>query len=272
MNAARRKKLLETLEKLKERRQQLQELSTLVKEKEGRLPETERYDSIREHYSDASDALDESESLLGGLIDETEMALTEPTAWAQSSISEKRAKEETPVKNNQAYTPSSGLAEKPEAKKGISATQIILAIFMGVIFIPLGYLLFSIGYESFDEFLGMLFTIIGVIFMAAPLVAFIPGLDKISSHSSGTSFGSYADYSDTDSDIIPGPKKGGLFSDSSSDDEKIRREIYAKQDEDLSILEDMIQMHSVNPDADLEEHYGWEHKIDYDQDGDNDDW
>lgn len=72
--------------------------------------------------------------------------------------------------------------------------------------------------------------------------------------------------------MTPSHKKGGLFSDSSSNDEKIRREIYARQDEDLSILEDMIQMHSTNPDADLESHYGWEHKIDYDQDGYDDDY
>ena len=267
MNAARRKKLLETIELLKERRQQLQEISTLVKEKEGQFPETERFEDVREHYSDASDALDEAESLLGGLIEDAEMDLTEPAAWAQSSST-------NVVLDNksQAYIPSSGQTENPKAKKGITGTQIILAIFMGVIFIPLGYLLFSIGYESFDEFLGMLFTIIGAVFMASPLLAFIPGLTEKSGHSSGTSFGSYADYSDTDPNMTPIHKKGGLFSDSSSNDEKIRREIYAQQDENLSILEDMIQMHSVNPDADLEEHYGWDHKIDYDQDGDNDDW
>lgn len=263
MNAARRKKLLETIELLKERRQQLQAISTLVKEKEGRFPDTERFESLREHYSDASDALDEAESLLGGLIDDAEMDLTEPAAWAQSSSVNE-------VLDN--ISPSSGQTENPKAKKGISGTQIVVALFMGLIFIPLGYLLFSIGYKSFDEFLGMLFTIIGVMFMASPLLAFIPGLTEISSHSSGTSFGSDADYSDTDSDMVPRHKNGGLFSDSSSNDEKIRREIYAQQDENLSILEDMIQMHSVNPDADLEEHYGWDHKIDYDQDGDNDDW
>lgn len=188
MNAARRKKLLETIELLKERRQQLQEISSLVKEKEGRFPETERFESLREHYSDASDALDEAESLLGGLIDDAEMDLTELAAWAQSSSVNE-------VHDN--ISPSSGQTENPKARKGISGTQIVVALFMGVIFIPLGYILFSIGYESFDEFLGMLFTIIGVMFMASPLLAFIPGLTEISSHSSGTSFGSYADYSDT---------------------------------------------------------------------------
>ena len=267
MNAARRKKLLETIELLKERRQQLQEISSLVRVKEGRFPDTERFESLREHYSDASDALDEAESLLGGLIDDAEIDLTEPTAWAQSSSTNGVLDTKS-----QAYTSLSGQTESPKEKKGITGTQILVAIFMGVIFIPLGYLLFSIGYKSFDEFLGMLFTIIGVMFMASPLLAFIPGLTEMSSHSSGTSLGSYADYSDTDSDMVPRHKNGGLFSDSSSNDEKIRREIYAQQDENLSILEDMIQMHSVNPDADLKEHYGWDHKIDYDQDGDNDDW
>lgn len=273
MNAARRKKLLETIELLKERRQQLQEISTLVKEKEGGFPETEEFDAIREHYSDACDALDEAESMLGGMIEDTEFDLNLPTAVAQSSsINEALAKNETPVKKDQTYTPSSAQVGKPESKKGITASQVFVAIGMGIFFVPIGYLLFSIGIENFDEFLGMLFTIIGVMFMASPLLAFIPGLAEVSSHSSGSSFGSYASYSDTDSGKIPGAKHGSLFSDSSSNDEKIRREIYARQDEDLSILEDMIQMHSTNPDADLESHYGWEHKIDYDQDGYDDDY
>ena len=62
----------------------------------------------------------------------------------------------------------------------------------------------------------------------------------------------------------------GWFQDKESKDDKLRREVYAKQNEDLAILEDMIQMHATNPDADLESHYGWEHKMDCDQDGDED--
>ena len=159
---------------------------------------------------------------------------------------------------------SAGEIQDKHTKKGITASQVIVAIVMGIFFIPIGYLLFSIGIESFDEFLGMLFTIIGVMFMLGPLIAFIPGLDKVSGSSPGSVFGSSDILSSTDSDVH---KSNWL-----SDEDSVREDIYAKQDEDLSILEDMIQMHSVNPDADLEEHYGWDHKIDFDQDGDNGGW
>ena len=160
---------------------------------------------------------------------------------------------------------SSGQNEDSPAKKGISSTQVIVAIGLGIFLIPIGYLLFSIGKENFDEFLGGIFTIVGIVLMCSPLIAFIPGLDKVSTHYTGSSIGS----SGIDTSIDPAGRKSSWLS---SNDDEIRRQIYAQQDEDLSILEDMIQMHSVNPDADLEEHYGWEHKIDYDQDGDNDNW
>ena len=160
---------------------------------------------------------------------------------------------------------TSGQTEESPAKKGISSSQVIIAIGLGIFLIPIGYLLFSIGKENFDEFLGGIFTIVGLVFMLSPLIAFIPGLDKVSTHYTGSGFGS----SDMDSSIDSvGRTSNGL----SSNDDEIRRQIYAQQDEDLSILEDMIQMHSANPDADLEEHYGWEHKIDYDQDGGDDAW
>lgn len=165
----------------------------------------------------------------------------------------------------QARVVSSGLKEDAPAKKGISSTQVIIAIGLGIFLIPIGYLLFSIGKENFDEFLGGIFTIVGIVLMCSPLIAFIPGLDKVSTHYTGSSIGS----SGIDTSIDPAGRKSSWIS---SNDDEIRRQIYAQQDEDLSILEDMIQMHSVNPDADLEEHYGWEHKIDYDQDGDNDNW
>ena len=165
----------------------------------------------------------------------------------------------------QAKVVSSGLKEDAPAKKGISSTQVIIAIGLGIFLIPIGYLLFSIGKENFDEFLGGIFTIVGIVLMCSPLIAFIPGLDKVSTHYTGSSIGS----SGIDTSIDPAGRKSSWLS---SNDDEIRRQIYAQQDEDLSILEDMIQMHSVNPDADLEEHYGWEHKIDYDQDGDNDNW
>ena len=265
MNEARKKNLLETIELLKDRRQQLRDISIEVAEKQRRMPETESFYSLRSHLSDASDALDEAESLLGGLIEDTEMELTGQTASVRPvSANGELAQKETLAEKIMTYTPSSGLAEEPQPKKGITASQVIVAIVMGIFFIPIGYLLFTIGIKSFDEFLGMLFTIIGVMFMLGPLLAFIPGVDKVSGPSSGSVFGSSDILSSSDSDVHK--------SNWSSDEDSVRKDIYAKQDEDLSILEDMIQMHSVNPDADLEEHYGWDHKIDFDQDGDNGGW
>lgn len=168
-------------------------------------------------------------------------------------------------------TPGSdqSLSEHKKPQKHSNGIRVFTAIFMGIIFIPLGGMLFKLGIDNIDESLAQFLAIIGVIFMLSPLLAFFIDTDRATSHSPG-SFFNHSD-SDSSSDDFPGQRKGGLFSDPSND-ENIRREIYAKQDEDLSILEDMIQMHSVNPDADLEEHYGWEHKIDYDQDGDNDNW
>ena len=54
----------------------------------------------------------------------------------------------------QASVVSSGQNEDSPAKKGISSTQVIVAIGLGIFLIPIGYLLFSIGKENFDEFLG----------------------------------------------------------------------------------------------------------------------
>ena len=261
MDEARRKRLLETIEELKNRRQQLRDISFEVMEKQERMPETERFYSLRSHLSDASDALDEAESLLGGLIEDTEMALTGQTASAQPMSAPPKA---MLSEKDRSYTQSLGQTEESQPKKGITASQIIVAIMMGIFFIPFGYLLFRIGIENFDEFLGGFSTIIGIIFMLAPLFAFIPGLDRASSHSSGSFIGSSDMLSSEDTDS---PKSRWL-----SDEDSVRRDSYAKQDEDLSILEDMIQMHSANPDADLEEHYGWDHKIDFDQDGENGGW
>ncbi len=263
MDEARRKRLLETIEVLKNRQQQLRDISIEVMEKQGRMPETERFYSLRSHLSDASDALDEAESLLGGLIEDTEMTLTGQTASAQPmSAPGNLPPKATLTEKDRLLSPE--LTEESQPKKRITASQVIVAIVMGIFFIPIGYILFRIGIENFDEFLGGFSTIIGIIFMLAPLFAFIPGLDRVSSHSSGSFIGPSDMLSSVDTDS---PKSRWI-----SDEDSVRQDIYAKQDEDLSILEDMIQMHSVNPDADLEEHYGWDHKIDFDQDGDNGGW
>jgi len=46
---------------------------------------------------------------------------------------------------------------------------------------------------------------------------------------------------------------------------------FDRNDEERGICEDMYGMHSDNPDADLEYHYGWENKLNYDTDGYSDD-
>ena len=69
-----------------------------------------------------------------------------------------------------------------------------------------------------------------------------------------------------------------LFGKHDSDD--MSRDFFGKHgefdnnDEMRDICEDMFGMHSQNPDADLEEHYGWENKLNYDGDGysDDDNW
>lgn len=98
MNDARRKKLLEAVNLLKDRQQQLHNISTEAWEKQDRLPETEEFYSLRSHLSDASDALDEAEAILEGVIEDTEKALTEQAAPEQSSsindeFTEERVKE-----------------------------------------------------------------------------------------------------------------------------------------------------------------------------------
>lgn len=160
------------------------------------------------------------------------------------------------------------IQNKPQvpAKRGIRVTAIIAAIIMGLIFVPIGIQLFKTG-SKYDE---VFFYVIGFIFCCAPIVGFLFG--SIGSGSTSSS-GGRIHYDHTEDFGASAPFLGNKKNEPSmSNDERIRREIYAQQDENLSILEDMIQMHSVNPDADLEEHYGWDHKIDYDQDGDNDDW
>ena len=103
----------------------------------------------------------------------------------------------------QARVVSSGQNEDSPAKKGISSTQVIVAIGLGIFLIPIGYLLFSIGKENFDEFLGGIFTIVGIVLMCSPLIAFIPGLDKVSTHYTGSSIGS----SGIDTSIDPAGRK-----------------------------------------------------------------
>ena len=178
-------------------------------------------------------------------------------------VEEEEEEEEEPNGTVQAHATSSGQTKESPAKKNDTSSKVIIAIGLGIFFIPIGCFLFSIGIKSFDDLLGELSTVIGIVFILGPLIVFIPGLDKVSTHHTGSGYGSF----DMDSSIEAAGRKNSWLS---SNDDEIRRQIYAQEDEDLSILEDMIQMRSANPDADLQEHYGWEHKIDYDQDGGDD--
>lgn len=49
---------------------------------------------------------------------------------------------------------------------------------------------------------------------------------------------------------------------------------FDRNDEDRSICEDMFSMRAHDHDADLESHFGWENKMNYDNEGysDEEDW
>ena len=182
----------------------------------------------------------------------------------EEEVEEEVEKDEEPHGTVQAQAISSKQTEESPAKKVDTSSKVIIAIGLGIFFIPIGIFLFSIGIHSFDDLLGELSTVMGIVFILGPLIVFIPGLDRVSTHHTGSGYGS----SDMDSSIDSVGRKSSWL----SNDDDVRKQIYAQQDEDLSILEDMIQMRSANPDADLQEHYGWDHKIDYDQDGGDDAW
>lgn len=65
-----------------------------------------------------------------------------------------------------------------------------------------------------------------------------------------------------------------LFGSSMTDNYIGRHGEFDRNDEDRDICEDMFAMRSRNHDADLEAHYGWENKMNYDCDGyaDEEDW
>ena len=162
MNEARRKKLSETLDLLKDRRQQLCDISIEAREKQGRMPETERFYSLRSHLSDASDALDEAESLLGGLIEDTERVLTEPTAPEQPlSKKEKIAKEEM-VKDIEAGKPE----EKQLSRVGIWWRMFFLFLFTA----PLLMLCLWLWIDRNDS---VYLWFAGFIFVAAVVILYI---------------------------------------------------------------------------------------------------
>ena len=156
--------------------------------------------------------------------------------------------EETVPVQEEAYKKVKGKSKAP------TVACVVMALIMGVIFIPIAILFFESGVDFF--------IVIGVLFCFAPVVGFFAGyaIGPTSSHSALSSS------SGSESSSYTPPTRKQSKSAFESDEEKVRKDIYARQDEDLSVFEDMVQMHSVNPNADLEEHYGWDYKIDYDQD------
>lgn len=160
MNDARRKKLLEAVNLLKDRQQQLHNISTEAWEEQNRLPETEEFYSLRSHLSDASDALDEAEAILEGVIEDTEKALTEQAAPEQSSsindeLTEERVKE---IKEDK-------LPEKQLSRVAIWWRM----FFLFLVFVPLMFLLIYLWVENDDGVylaFAAFFFIFGVILLA----------------------------------------------------------------------------------------------------------
>ena len=160
MNDARRKKLLEAVNLLKDRQQQLHNISTEAWEEQDRLPETEEFYSLRSHLSDASDALDEAEAILEGVIEDTEKALTEQAAPELSSsindeLTEERVKE---------------IKEDKLPEKQLSRGALFWRIFFGsLVYVPLLILLLWLWIENDDNvYLGFaaFFFILGAIILA----------------------------------------------------------------------------------------------------------
>jgi hypothetical protein len=249
MNEARKQKLFEALEQLKDRKTQLSDIRSSVWKEYESMPEKGRFKYIRNRCSDAVDALDESEALVDGLIEDLERALVE------------KPQEPAPAPDVSKVVVEPAVTE--DSKNKAVGCSIIIAIIFGIVFIPLGIELIKLGAQDSGGALGAFVFAMGVVFVLLPVIAFIP----FSNLASGNGYTQTYSGGDDSSISSFGDKKSDI-----SDVDQIRRDIYAKQDEDLSILEDMIQMHSANPDADLEEHYGWDHKIDYDQDGGDDAW
>lgn len=160
MNDARRKKLLEALDLLKDRQQQLHNISTEAWEKQDRLPETEELYSLRSHLSDASDALDEAEAILEGVIEDTEKALAEQATPEQlSSINDELTEEK--VKE---------IKEDKLPEKQLSRGALFWRIFfVSLVYVPLLLLLLWLWIENDDNvYLGFaaFFFVFGAIILA----------------------------------------------------------------------------------------------------------
>ena len=161
MNDARRKKLLDAIELLKDRQQQLHNISTEAWEKQDRLPETEEFYSLRNHLSDASEALDEAEAILEGLIEDTEKVLTEQAAPKQSSSSNNEFTEEERAKEIEADK----LPEKQLSRVAIWWRMFVLLL----VFLPLVFFLLYLWLIHDDgAYLGLaaILFIVAVVLLA----------------------------------------------------------------------------------------------------------
>ena len=160
MNDARRKKLLEAVNLLKDRQEQLHNISTEAWEKQDRLPETEEFYSLRSRLSDASDALDEAEAILEGVIEDTEKALAEQATPEQlSSINDELTEEK--VKE---------IKEDKLPEKQLSRGALFWRIFfVSLVYVPLLLLLLWLWIENDDNvYLGFaaFFFILGASILA----------------------------------------------------------------------------------------------------------
>lgn len=146
---------------------------------------------------------------------------------------------------------------RAKSKKDSKKTNLILAIAMGVIFVPLGAsaLLLAI---KLDFYLLLVFAIP---FLLAPLLAYFMG------DSDGSIAGPVDGHSEGDDGIPIHRKKA----EKKPEVDSVREEIYRQQDEARDILEDMYSMRVSTSDASMKDNFDWDRKVDYDTDG-GDSW
>ena len=140
MNDARERKLSEAIELLKNRKRQLRKVRSSVWDDYDHLPEEERFQDLQDHLSDAVDSLDETESLLDGVIEDLERALHRTIVVAGSDGKEEQITEE---KRPDGESPTGNTDERPivevKQKDDRLGCGITLAILIGAfLFIPLG--------------------------------------------------------------------------------------------------------------------------------------
>ena len=172
---------------------------------------------------------------------------------------EEEEEEDEPDEEDEPETVS--FASVPENKP--DSSRLTSAILVGIVFIPIGITLIWVGIV-FDFLLVTIIAVMfGVFCLAAPFMAYY-----IKDSLSGVSPTWQSSSSAPVYPVNPFKKKDTGISES----ERIRRDIYKMQDEELGILEDMQSMHLENPDADLEDHFGWEHKLEYDAEDVENSW